>query len=545
MTNLSLVFWMLTSFNAGGNTGVLTGVCTDSYNGLKAQPGSSAKEETVITGPSAIGTLELRSRQDSKPGYALRYSDLDMDFVLVPSADSTVWKVSRPAGSVMARYAWTPDGMLRLLNGLERYADEDLPAGNPGGNVTAASATGEEPGANQYRPVSPDQTWLFDYETLRKQQKGIDRVARESAARASAEQYAELLVASLTRGPRPLLPVNLMQEDWPEPFCLIGLPAYDERPAQWWTHLRQAESRKQEGSFLSGNFAIVSPDLGISMAASSGWIALASAAYSPAEGFIHKGPVPYNMALGQDWSQATGRLPAYWTYLQRQSAGTEGANYIYTTPILPGLAMILTRSADTLSLIGVTLVYQPYMKGVASPSMLPPVPRQEEVAYYIRTLFWNAHLDWALWGDESGSPEQLTPPGFIAATKTAGSGLNLPLTGGRFFESQFCPGSESPVQRLCAEALARQVHSSLPQDYRFQVIFKDREGRPLSDPASKELAAAEWIIYHQQDEGLIRNEFHHPHLVIIFSQTAGPAGEMAFSDQVKLELVIYAAQERF
>ena len=507
--------------------------------------------QDVLNGPSSIGEFQLTPATNGQPEYLLRYADLDMDFMVKLENQPRVWRVSRPDGSVLARYTITSDNFLVLLNG----------------QGTAAGAVGSdsgddalEPDASSYVPNSPEETWLFDFETLIAQQKGRPGITTEGVAQACAVQYADLVVSGLMKGARPLMAIQLMQAEWPEPFNLIGQPAYEERAAHWWYLLRQSDLRKQEGEFLKGNFAIVSPDLGISLAASSGWIALASAAYSPEEGFTSTSALPYGMTLNGAWdTQGVDLLPGYWTFLQQQDAGPEGSNHIYTTPMLPGLALIMTQSPDSTALIGATIVYQQYMQGVAPPRMLPHVSAIDEAAYYARTLFWNASLDWALFGDAPDNVTSLTPPGFVWITSEKegaemASGSVAPnstagLRGGRVFTTQRCPGSESPVQILCGDNLVQQIKMCLPDDYQVRIRFLDQAGQPVQDGRSAAVVSAKWLIVHLDDRDKSRSEYRYPHLLLTYRQDPGAPSANgkngSFSAVNSLELAAFPAQERF
>jgi len=482
-----------------------------------------------------MGTYTLRLRSDGKPGYQLRYTDLDMDFEL--ALQGYVLTLSRPGGAFQAEYAWLPSGRLLLVNGLDPSAD--LPGPGTGG----VSLTAEN-----YRSFAPEQTWLLHFETMLEQQKGLEQIAWEQAPQTAAVQYADLLVASLFKGPRPLAAVELLKPDWPEPFSLLGLPAFDERPAQWWNQLRASVARKQEGSFLSGNYALVSPDLGISLAASSGWIALASAAYSPDEGFHKKSNIPYGMALGSTWDSALSLLPGYWGYLQTQDGGPAGRNHIYTTVLLPGLALILTQSADSSVLTGLTLVYQPFMQGLNPPQLLPPVAKTDQAPRALAALFWNAGLDWDLWPESPESLLPLTPPGFTLLLP--GEGPKATLRNGRFWQTGLCPGSDSPVQALCASLLVRQTLDRLPEGYKVRVQYLDASGNPLPDLRSPELLTARWILHHESDQERQRSAYRHPHLEFVYARggnasapSVGGAGD--FSAATGLEVAVYPPQERF
>jgi hypothetical protein len=485
-----------------------------------------------------MGTYVLRLRSDGKPGYLLRYADLDMVFEV--ALQGYVLTLSRPGGAFRAEYAWLPSGRLLLVNGLDPSADL------PGSGTATAQPAGH------YRSFAPEQTWLLHQETMLEQQQGVDNIAWQQAPQTAAVQYADLLVASLFKGPRPLAAVELLKPDWPEPFSLLGLPAFDERPAQWWNNIRASQARKQEGSFLSGNYALVSPDLGLSLAASSGWMALASAAYSPEEGFVQKSSIPYGMVLSSPWDSAVGLLPGYWGYLQTQDGGPAGRNHIYTTVLLPGLALILTQSADSSVLTGLTLVYQPFMQGLNPPQLLPPVAKTEEAPRALAALFWNAGLDWSLWPESPASLQPLTPPGFTLLLP--GEGAPATLRNGRFWQTGLCPGSDSPVQALCVSLLVRQTLDRLPQGYKVRVQYLDAGGNPLPDLRSPELRTARWILHHESDQERQRSAYRHPHLEFVYARggsAAGPGSGPAaggagdFSAATGLEVAVYPPQERF
>jgi|GEM_PF-1223025 len=517
-----------------------------------------------LSGPSDMGTYTLTSHPDGRPGYLLRYSDLDMDFEL--SLEGYVLTVSRPGGAFRAEYAWLRSGVLMLVNGLDPSADLPVPAtsgagtpssvaGGAGSGAAGSGLGGSAPGAegsntvaSDYRSFAPEQTWLFELKTLLEQQAGVNGVTWEQAPQTVCVQYADLVVASLFRGPRPLAAVELMKPDWPEPFQFIGLPAFDEQPAEWWNKIRASAARKQEGSFLSGNYALVSPDLGLSLAASSGWIALASAAYSPEEGFAGKSNIPYGMVLNSPWDSALALLPGYWGFLQTQNGGPAGRNHIHTTPLLPGLALILTQTTDSASLIGLTMVYQPFMQGLNPPTVLPPVAKTEEVPRAVAALFWNAGLDWGLWDEHPDAVLPLTPPGFTLLV--SGQVPAVALRNGRFFQSGLCPGSDSPVQALCASLLVRQTLERLPAGYKVRIQFLDSAGNAVADLHSPELLTARWILHHEEDQERPRASYQHPHLEFVYARgsinpSGAAEGKGDFSAATTLEVAVYPAQERF
>ncbi len=510
---------------------------------IQRLPGS----DEAITGPSALGTFEVRPDSGSKGRFQLSYEELDMDFVIINELEGRIWTASRPDGSFRARYGLAPGGLLKLLNG----QDERIALGTTSSSgIGSASA---EQGAAQYRPDDPSQTWLLDFETMRIQQKGRKGVTDVAAMPMCAIQYASLVQTSLNSGPSPLFGMSLLKNDWPEPFNLIGQPAYEERAARWWAQIKMSEARKQEGEMASGNFALVSPDLGLSLAASSGWIALVSAAFSPEEGFVYQGLLPYGLSLNESLELSQKALPTYWQLLEEQ--GTEGSsvNSIYTTILVPGLALILTQSADPVladrRLIGLTAVYQPYMQGVEPPRMLPPVAPEEEAAYALRTLFWNAQLDWALMSSTEGGLSKLIPAGFRGLEASAETASLM--TGRMAFRAENCPGSESPVQALCAEALARRIQEGLPEDYVLLRRYEDAKGTKLSDARHRDLQSARWVIAHQEDQNLDPASYRHPQIRFGLNKKPasdkgqGTPGQAGFERSFVLELEIYPAQERF
>lgn len=507
--------------------------------------GSLAAAQTgpePLTGPSELGTFALWP-QDS--GYLLRYAELDLDFVLQawPSWPG-VWRAARPDGSLAAFYQWEQPDRLVLLNG----------------RIAFEAGTGK-PLASEGEAL--EQTWLFELVEIDAQQLGRSRIDPEGLPSAVATQYAELLAGSMRMGPKPLAIVHLLRADWPTPFDLLGLPAYDEQPAAWWKAIRSAPTRKQEGSMPSGNFGLVSPDLGLSMASGSGWVALIAAAYSPREGYVYRGPLPYGMAFGSDMDSARGLLPDFWALLQEQGGATGSTNLIFTTRLLHGLAFILTRNDADSSLMGVTLVYQPFMSGVNPPSLLPPAAREQQAGYYARTLYRNADLDWALWADTSLVFLRMSPPGFLpvekgrehSAVHCAGASLSARDA---LWSTGQCPSGSSPVQALCTQRWALDLRKELGPDYLLIETLWNRQDEllePATNAAGQRVYAqparlaqvqrGEWTLLHSEDAGVEPSGRRHAALCLLFDeQTARTApdgrdrGSLEGKTNLKLGLMV-------
>jgi hypothetical protein len=507
---------------------------------------SAQQGDASLTGPSKLGTFTLSQHNG---GYLLRYDNLDLDFSLAelpgwPGA----WRASRPDGSLAAYYQWEQPDRLLLLNG--RIALE------PGtGRPRAAESEALE------------QTWLFELAVVQAQQEGRHQVSAEALPSAIAIQYAELLDGSMRMGPKPLASVQLLRAELPPPFDLLGLPAYDEQPATWFKTLRKSETRKQEGSMPSGNFALVSPDLGLSMACSSGWVALVAAAYSPEEGYRYAGELPYGMAFRSAMDSVRNLLPDFWELFQEQGGAAGSTNLIFTTRLLHGLALILTRSDAGNTLMGVTLVYQPFMAGVNPPSMLPPVARESQPAYYALALYRNADLDWALWSDTSQAFRSLSPAGFVPVERSAQQ--HAPLCAGSalsprdaMWSTGNCPAEASPVQALCTQRWALDLRRQLGEDYLLIETLWSRKGELLEPERNTEgqnlyasparlaqVKRGEWTILHAEDAGLEPSGRRHAALCLLLDEQAAgtsPDGSDrgSFSGKTSLQLGLMVPRQR-
>lgn len=447
--------------------------------GLTAQP-------DVIEGPCAIGSFFLAPDPDEDAALApearswtLDFSDLPMPFAVrpVPAEDGRppaapdAWTVARPDGSAAATYALRR-GKLRLVDG---------------------------PGAHRY--------WLFDPGAVAEQREGVPVPAGLPQV-TIADLYATLLVNSFTKGTQPLFTMSLLRADLPGPFRLIGLPAFEADAATALAGLYRHAVRKIEGDPASGTFAVVAPDRGLTLATASGWVALASGVTDAAEGYAYDGPLPYGYRCGDPWARFG--LPRYWVELQTQNAGPSGTHYIYTTPMLPGLALLATRSADSATLVGMTLLHQPYMAGSTPPSLLPPYAPDSAWRRHAVALQANASLDWILLTEGARQRRALSPPGTSPIDTSALSATVTAVAGARGFALDACPGSDSPVQPRCADALARRLAGWLGDAYAVETRFRDAAGAPLEALDERAVDEAGWLLVHRDDAGRAPVDRTHP-----------------------------------
>ena len=426
-----------------------------------------------MNGPCAMGTFTLSPAGE---GYDLTFSDLKMPFVVVPGPEGEGWIFSRPGGSIAAHYALV-EGQIRLLSGMDGQTEK---------------------------------VWLLDQAEVAKQQ--ATTLKPNLLLGRATDFYADLLLASMQRGLQPLFTMNLLQDDLPGHFQLLGLPAYDPRAAEMALSLRRADIRKQEGNMASGTFALVSPSMGMTMACASGWVALASAAWSDAEAYYYDGPLPYNHKALQAWDAVS--LPSYWQELQVQNAGEGGMNHIYTTVLLPGLALIATQSADSSSLMGMTLLYQPYMQGLAPPSLLPPYGEDSLWRTHFMALQRNAYFDWALLSASGGANSLLNIPGMTPVDTSLFTPNATIVERSRGYRTQYCPGSESPLQGLCASRLVEECLALLGPDYETKAIRRDESLESIQQNGA--VYSSAWLLVHREDAGKAAVDRQHPVWAFLF-----------------------------
>ncbi len=446
----------------------------------KGQLATTLQDDALIEGPSAMGSFRLEPLNAEEAeiaaddrSWSLRYSDFDMAFELhaVPDKEADgnttkadqqmAWKVSRPNGAALARYGLAKD-RLRLLSGQ---------------------------GGRQH------ETWLFDPTAVADQAAGMD-AAGDYPVIHIARAYARLLVSSFTKGTQPLFSMALLADDLPPAFQLIGLPTFHPDAAGRVLNLDRNAVRKVEGSYASGTFAVVAPDQGLSVAAASGWIALVSGVWSEAEGYRYTGPLPYGYTCNSAWSEFA--LPSYWTRLQSQGAGASGTNHIYTTPMLPGLALIATQSADSSQLTGITLLHQPFMQGSVPPSLLTPFAPETAWPQHVRALQSNAAMDWVLLSPAAKQRRALVPPQANPLDSSLLSSTVSGIPGAAGFSVPLCPGSENPIQAACAQRLAEQLLEWLGEDYRMQGQFPMADGS-MAAKAGEKASKGGWLLLHKTD----------------------------------------------
>jgi hypothetical protein len=466
-----------------------------------ANPATPASDES-INGPCAMGTFllePLNEDEAAKPveqrRWTLSFSDFPMVFELHPVAASAdagkegtsssstkdaeepnAWQLARPDGRAMARYR-TRKGKLHLMSGQK---------------------------GRQY------ETWLFDPTTVQDQAAGLEMMGALPLINAT-RAYAQLLVNSFTKGTQPLFTMALLAHDLPPAFRLLGLPAFHPDAAATILELERNAVRKLEGTYASGTFAVVAPEQGLSVAAASGWVALVSGVWSESEGYRYSDPLPYGYACNSAWQEFS--LPGYWTLLQSQGAGESGTNHIYTTPMLPGLAMIATQSADSTLLTGMTLLHQPFMQGSVPPSLLPPFAPEDGWPQHIRALQLNAAMDWALLSPAAKQRRALVPPEASPLDSSSLSSTVHGIPGALGFRIPMCPGSENPMQARCAQRLADQMLEWLGEDYRMQGRFPMADGRILERLDERSVARTVqggWLFVHEDDAAALPADRSHP-----------------------------------
>lgn len=449
-----------------------------------------------VEGPSSMGSFLLEPLNKAEAGksmqqrsWSLTFSDFPMAFELRTELDPENgavrgWTLCRPDGEAAARYGMR-NGKLHLLSGQNGRQHE---------------------------------TWLFDPAAVQEQAAGVE-VNPEQAIAHLARGYARLLVNSFTKGTQPLFSISLLKNDLPEAFHSIGLPAFHPDAASRILDLDRNAVRKLEGNYASGTFAVVAPEQGLSVAAASGWIALVSAVWSEAEGYTYEGQLPYGHACNSPWDAFS--LPSIWTLLQSQGAGESGTNHIYTTPMLPGLAMIVTQSADSSRLTGMTLLHQPYMQGSVPPSLLPPFPPEQAWPQHIKALQNNAAMDWVLLSPSAKQRRALVPPQASPLDSSALSSTVDGIPGALGFSVPLCPGSENPIQATCAQRLAEQLKEWLGDGYRMQGQFALPDGG-LSQEATDAAAKGGWILVHQEDAGAMPADRKHPFWEVLLGTKAEP-----------------------
>ena len=466
-------------------------------------------ETDRIEGPCAMGSFYLEpltAEEASKPlqqrSWRLSFSDFAMPFELRVEVDASTgapvgWTAARPDGEAKARYGLRKD-KVHLLSGQ---------------------------GGRQH------ETWLFDPTAVQDQAAGSE-VNVDQALIHVVRAYAQLLVNSFTKGTQPLFSMSLLRHDLPPGFQLIGQPAFHPDAASRILDLDRNAVRKLEGTYASGTFAVVAPEEGVSVAAASGWIALVSGVWSESEGYHYKGTLPYGHTCNSAWSDFA--LPSYWTLLQSQGAGASGTNHIYTTPMLPGLAMIVTQSADSSLLTGMTLLHQPYMQGSVPPSLLPPFSPEQGWPQHIKALHSNAAMDWVLLSPAAKQRRALVPPEASPLDSSLLSSTVDGIPGALGFSVPLCPGSENAMQPTCAQRLAEQMHAWLGETYRMQGQFPASRGEHQDKPSARADRGG-WILVHEEDAGAMPADRKHPVWELLLGQhpDAAKANEAASNGQPK------------